>query len=94
MAGGVNGLEPFCGGDRDFSGMLGHGSQNTGMAAGVKPRSREAARLDCRHSSRCGHRILLGRAIVHGQGCTYHPRHCRIDDPAALMWTLRMLAKT
>jgi hypothetical protein len=45
-------------------------------------------------NSRCGHRILLGRTIVHGQGCTYHSRHCRIDDPAALMWTLRMLAKT
>jgi hypothetical protein len=52
------------------------------------------ARLDCRHSSRCGHHILLGRPIVHGRGCTYHPRHCRLDDPVALMWTLRMLAKT
>jgi hypothetical protein len=35
-------------GDGDLSGMLRrrrHGSENTGVAAGVKPRSREAGRL-------------------------------------------------
>jgi hypothetical protein len=42
------GCEAADGGDRDLSGMFRrrkHGSQSTGMAAGVKLRSREAVRL-------------------------------------------------
>jgi hypothetical protein len=43
--------------DRNLSGRLGrrrHGSRNTGMAAGVKPRSREAVRVSAQGFTRDG----------------------------------------
>src|SRR5450631_322720 len=71
MAGGVNGLEPFCGGDRDFSGMLGRGSPNTGMAASPEAAKRCACLRRALRATTVLVRMSDGRGVLnwlHG-GC-------------------------
>jgi hypothetical protein len=55
--------------------------RSKGKVLNIKGRRLCAARLPPFLSLRPSY--LLGRAIAHGQRCTY--RHCRINDPAALM---------